>query len=48
MILRKMVDDASSYLGEKITKAVITVLLILMTHSVRQLKMQGRLQALKF
>lgn len=25
MILRKMVDDASSYLGEKITKAVITV-----------------------
>jgi molecular chaperone DnaK len=25
MILRKLVDDASSYLGEKITKAVITV-----------------------
>jgi len=25
MILRKMVDDASAYLGEKITKAVITV-----------------------
>ena len=25
MILRKLVDDASSYLGEKVTKAVITV-----------------------
>ena len=42
MILQKLKADAESYLGEKVTEAVITV----MMHSARPQRMQERLQGL--
>ena len=47
MILQKLKADAEAYLGEKVSEAVITVPHISTMHSVRQPRMQVRLQALR-
>ena len=47
-ILQKMKETAEKYLGQAVTKAVITVPYILMTHKDKRLRMQEKLQVLKF
>ena len=44
MILTKLKEDAESYLGEKVTEAVITVPAYLPTHSARPPKTQVKLR----
>ena len=46
MILQKLKADAESYLGTTVTEAVITVPAYFQTHSVRQQRMQVKLQVL--
>jgi molecular chaperone DnaK (HSP70) len=47
-VLRKLINDATNYLGQEVTQAVITVPLILMIHKDKQRWMLKKLQELKF
>ena len=48
MVLQKLKSDAESYLGTKVTQAVITVPLTLLTHSVRLQRMPVGLPVLRY
>jgi molecular chaperone DnaK (HSP70) len=47
-VLRKLINDATNYLGQEVTQAVITVPAFLMIHKDKQRWMLEKLQELKF